>query len=225
MTLWIILAAVIVGISFILAYSSMRDLQESPKDFNLTYGLYLIRREDGLTEALLEKVHQELTPERALISFEGLMKGTKRALTIFGPAAILRAFIVPLDLLELEDYSKQSEETKKARFWEAGFKKGVSQSVAFPELLPNEQIWRQVLLLPKKNGGWFSVMRTAVLAEDNLRAEKLEKMELEAEGKSGLITIPEAYSDLQFGKFYHERSTSRKILYGAENKDVVNLLT
>ncbi|EKD84968.1 MAG: hypothetical protein ACD_38C00123G0003, partial [uncultured bacterium] len=89
MILWLILFLLIIGISFILAFRSMKDYQEIPKASKVEYGLFLIRRTDSFDAGVLGSIGKFMLDNSLIISLERLFKGNKAALTIFGPKEIL----------------------------------------------------------------------------------------------------------------------------------------
>ena len=106
MIIWIILFVVVLGISLFLAYESMANYHENPRHNTITHTLFLIRKPENLTSDLLKKIYQQAQKDRLTVSFERLIKGSREALVVFGPAVLL-SHLTALDLLELEDYSKR----------------------------------------------------------------------------------------------------------------------
>src|SRR5437870_4004856 len=121
MILWLLLFFLTVAISFVLAYQSMRDYQENPGHFKIEYSLFLIRSPEALNINVLKAIEVELSKENLIISLERLFKGTKTALVIFGPKIILQKFSTTLNLLELEEYTKQAKDGQIS-VWEMGVK-------------------------------------------------------------------------------------------------------
>jgi hypothetical protein len=204
MILWVVLFALVVAISFILAAQSMRDYSEDPeKDRN--YSLFLIRNTQGLTPSVLSSIRNELSESKAIISFERLLKGRKSALVIFGPRDLVLNHKTSLDLLELEDYTNVSVEEISA--WEAGIKKDtkITQKLFqnIPNLLENEQFWFQAILpstlKPQLTGVFISTdesrRHTVTPALQNLSHE--------------VHKLPKAFSNAQLLEFYQKRSYRR----------------
>lgn len=161
MILWLILFLLVVAISFILAYQSMRDFQEKPESFGLEYGLFLIRNRQSFTPAVLDELHQATSKEGLIFSIERLFKGNQSALVLFGPKEVLRDF-AQLDLVELEDYAVVDPGQVQA--WEMSVKDPQSfnsNSVEtifnnLPSLEETEQFWWQLALKPHSKDEPFS---------------------------------------------------------------------
>ncbi len=215
MLLWIILFLIVIAISAVLAYNSIKDWQETPKDFNLAYSLYLIQKVENLTEEIIDKLYLATSSNHAIISFERLLKGEKVALVVFGPVANLRPYISALELLELEDFSKKEIEGQ-IRAWEMGLKNPVPTLKMDkmwldekPHLEEGEQFWWQIILQPasKKNNLFFAAeLRAVLLAKDKKRADELEKNLCRIGSTVGLSILPQIYSASQILKFYSLRS-------------------
>ncbi len=208
MLLWIILALIVVGVSFILAIRSMNDYREAPPA-SVSYSLFLVGNPGGLTTNVIHELHQAVIKDKFTLSFERLFKGLKRALVIFGPAEVLLPFKEALGLTEIEDYSNKVSEYMRA--WEVGKKQkgepAVNLSILgyIPGLLETEEFWWQIVTKPEKDS--FRSTIRAVFKTD--RQERLTSLseELSRIGKGeGLAQIPEAYSSGQVVKFYRERS-------------------
>lgn len=197
----------IVLISALLAYLSMKDFKVTPGDFGGDLGLFLIRKPKALTSHVLASLGQMIAKEDLIISLERLFKGGESALVLYGPKKILSSFGGTLDLLELEDYAQAD---KDAHGWEIGVRKGeqpVSSSLFyhFPKLNRQEQVWYQLVLRPK-NGkkGFRCQIRAAVLSEDRKRAEELYEALLPKGGN--FSKIPKSFSNSQIMDFYKKRS-------------------
>lgn len=152
MIIWLALFLLVILISFFLAYQSMQDYREKPLE-KVEYSLYLIRRPQNLTEQLLEQFHRDLVAKRMVFSLEKLRKGVQTATCVFGPKEYLEKFSSDLQLLELEDYSKDVGEEVTA--WEVGIKSSFNFHLKVPKVdgdLPalqnSEQFWWQLTLQP-----------------------------------------------------------------------------
>lgn len=178
MILWLVLFALVIAISFVLALQSMADFQESPQHFDNEYGLFLIRNTAGLNAAVLESLHNQIIKEGYIVSLERLFKGMRSALVIFGPKDILANFSSQLNLLELEDYVQVDQRHTQA--WEVGVrvsKSGASESQriesffnSFPMLEQAEQFWWQ-LTLQAETGGFKMPNFKAILGRPNMQSE------------------------------------------------------
>ncbi len=143
MILWFALFLLIVGISFVLAFRSMKDYQEIPKNFKAEYGLFLIRRPESFNANALTAIGQTILEEGLVVSIERLFKGKQAALTIFGPKKILDDFAESLNLLELEDYA-QVLDHKDISVWEVG----VKGAKDFKSDSPNNIFKKLIILFP-----------------------------------------------------------------------------
>lgn len=153
MILWILLFLLIIAISFVLAYQSMRDFAHSPSEKD-AYGLFLIRNPQALTPQVIDLIHRSVLKTGSLISLEKLFKGEKRALVIFAPNSLMKS-LAPLSLLELEEYNDDVALDNTFSF-EVGSKDSAlfhltntpSISKHMPKLSDGEQIWWQIILQP-----------------------------------------------------------------------------
>lgn len=145
MIIWLVLFVIIIAVSFILAYLSMRDFQEVPEK-KLRYSVFLIQNPGVLTEGLLSELHK-LIKKGEIISLERLFKGNESALVIFGPKEILQQFN-DLHLLELEDYTAVNSDQVVA--WELTVRDHQQLHgnlfTQVPEFEHDEQFWWQIIL-------------------------------------------------------------------------------
>jgi hypothetical protein len=100
--LWIIIFIIIILISSVLAYRSMRDYEEIPDTAVLT-SIFYIRSPENLKAEVFRKIHGLLFPQKQLFSVEKLYKGKEKAFVLFGPRELIHQ-IPELNLIELEDY-------------------------------------------------------------------------------------------------------------------------
>lgn len=212
MIVWLILFLMVVGISFILAYRSMKDYLEVPQKSKAGYGLFLVRQTQAFTLGFLESIHEHLLKEGLIVSLERLFKGGKSALTIFGPKNMLEGYLPQLDLLELEDYA-EGIDSKDYFAWEVGLKEGDShiQNIGslfgdLPTLRGEEQFWCQMTLLPKqgKSSGLFqSQIRAVIFCQEPTRKKELKEA-LQTLG--GFSRVPRPFSNDQILTFYQQRA-------------------
>ncbi len=156
MILWFLLFAIIVAISFVLAYNSMQDFQEKAAVTTVENSLYLIRHPQGFTREVLDSLHNQTVEKNYLLSIERLFKGANSAFVIFGPKPILQNFTAQLHLLELENYTDIDD--SQVTGWEMGVKDILSFHTSnlpnifekLPTLEKNEQFWWQIVLQPQK---------------------------------------------------------------------------
>lgn len=100
--IWIILFFIIILVSAVLAFRSMRDYEEFP-DSIASNTLFYIANPQKFNEISLEKLHDFFLTRKQFFSLERLNKGQERALVIFGPGE-LPEILPELNLIEIEDY-------------------------------------------------------------------------------------------------------------------------
>lgn len=213
MIVWLTLFLIVIGISFILAYQSMKNYLEVPQKSTAGYGLFLVRQTQSFTLGFLESIHEFLLKEGLIVSLERLFKGGKSALTIFGPKKILNNYMSQLDLLELEDYA-EGIDSKDYFAWEVGLKEGDShiQNIGslfgdLPPLVGGEQFWCQMTLLPKQGksrGRLFqSQIRAVIFSKEPTKRKELKEA-LQTLG--GFSRVPRPFSNDQILTFYQQRA-------------------
>ena len=208
MILWLVLFLIIITVSFILAFQSMRDFVERPVNTGEEYGLFLIRSPDGLTVELLNSLHSQLVKKSRIISLEKLFKGRKSALVVFGPKKVLMPFGQNLNLLELEDYTKINN--GHFHIWEMGlkrFSKSFNGQVLtnMPAFKEDEQFWWQLVLQnahrgPKKFAGQI---RAVLSSSDPVRLKDLFQTLSE---RGDLVKVPQAITSAQELAHFKERA-------------------
>jgi len=158
MLLWAALFLIIIAISAILAYRSMKDYQLQPKVKSSGYGLFLIRNPANLTK-VLDHLHALTQDSQQIISFERLFKGAKSALVMFAPNSISANLSSSLNLLELEEYTKL--DSARVFAWEVGCKDQASFHLSkvntfesMPEFKDSEQFWWQIILQANAASLW-----------------------------------------------------------------------
>lgn len=219
MILWLTLFALVVAISFVLALQSMRDYQEAPKHSKVEYGLYLIRNTSGLTDYILDLIHEQIIKKGLLLSLERLFKGNKSALVVYGPKDILTNYSDRLSLLELEDYTGIDKE--QIISWEVGVRKPVLaesqiQEIGnffknFPMLDSTEQFWWQLVLQANSKKGdklFTGQIRAVVFCSDLTRRKKLSE-ELQNLPSEHLTKVPKPFTSAQILEFYKLRVLSK----------------
>jgi len=222
----------VVAISFVLAYMSMKDYHYAPRISKDEYGLFLIRQTANLnTEALRSMSHQMLS-EGLIISVERLFKGPQAALTIFGPRKILSKFMESLNLLELEDYTEKLM-TSHISVWEVGARSLKDQGQAagnifegLSKLGAEDQFFWQIILGAKKGNEltFQTQFRAAVYATDTIRKNQLVE-ELQNLSFGSLVMIPKPFSTDQMMEFFKARSLGSDSSGPTLNAEgVINLL-
>lgn len=227
--LWFALFLLVVAISFILAKKSMSDFGEIPSPKGGEYGLFLIRKPENLTPALLDSIHEGGVKEGLIIALERLFKGRETALVIFGPLRVLTNYLDKLNLLQLEDYTNLSRDHISS--WEVGFK---NQSHAvpdnpfknFPTIYETEKFFFQLLLNPKSPKGegkvFLGQIRAVLFSPHSQRRGKLTAT---LQNLNHLTKIPRPYSAGQIFDFYVSRSFFRgKFNLNLRSSQVVKLI-
>lgn len=200
MALWLILFILVILISLLLAYLSMKDYREIPslkKDFSL----FLIRKTKTLDKDNLNLLLGEFVKSNLNISFERLIRGSESALVVCGPFELLNKFKDSFDLLELEDYTNVLASDISS--WEVGIKNN-GNFPSFPHLSDSEQIWWQVILTPTLKAN----IRAVVVSKDSLRREKIADEFLKDLKSKSFFRIPKSFSNAQILDFYKNRSLS-----------------
>ncbi len=217
MILWVILFFLIIGISFILAFRSMKDYQEIPQKSKVEYGLFLIRATEGFDVNTLNSIGKLILDEGLIISIERLFKGTQSALTIFGPKNILNNFSVRLNLLELEDYT-ETLDAGNISIWEVGVKSGQNLKLDSPNNIFNNLsqlgsedrfFWQVVLSARRGEDLTFQTqIRAAISSKDLLNRKTLIPL-FQNLTFGELTKVPKPYSTEQMMLFFKLRSLSK----------------
>lgn len=206
----------VVGISFVLAYRSMRDYQEIPQKSDVEYGLFLVRQTENFDVNFLDSIRNSMLNENLIVSLERLFKGTKTALTIFGPKKILGNFIQQLKLLELEDYTSNLNSANFSA-WEIGVKNNQNTTIenpnnifsSMPELRDEEQFfWQVVLGATSKDSSFQTQIRAVLYCEDQDRKKVLIPL-FQNLNENELIKIPKPFSTEQMMSFFISRSLAK----------------
>ncbi len=209
MIAWLALFLLVVGISFVLAFRSMKDYQEIPQKEAQDYGLFLMRTPQ-LLEKLLDSIHEQMLSEGLIISLERLFKGKETTLTIFGPKKILERHIQDLNLLELEDYAV-SLDNNQSLAWEVGVKtKEINLDNIFkdfPDLGDNQFFWQIVLYAKKGADSFFETQIRAVVYSQS--QEKRKELADNLQNLGVLTKVPIAFSNSQIMNSYALRSLSK----------------
>lgn len=199
MIIWFVIFFIILFVSLVLAYLSMKDYQEIPK-LEKEYAIYLVKKPQFLTLQILKMI-TDLTRGK-ILGFEKLFKGKSNALVIFGPKKIFdERFSEILGLLELEDYTKLSGEIVA---WEVG--KRVSLELGGEDIFSNipvfeddEHFFWQVLF----SGNWCQI-RAVLILQKNER-KKIILAHLENLGKGFLQVVPKPFTSSQILENYRQR--------------------
>jgi len=207
---------IIIGLSLVLALRSMRDYQEIPQKSKLEYGIFLIRKLQNFNGGILEALGKIIFEESLVVGIERLFKGRESALTIFGPKIILQQFANDLDLLELEDYTRNFDKNNFL-VWEMGVKHNKVNLQSFnifdslPKLEPQEQLFWQMILGPNKSKHdltFQTQIRAGIYAQDDRRRKELA-LSLQSLRPDDLVKIPKPFSNEQMIEFYRQRILER----------------
>lgn len=226
MILWLLLFLLVIGISFVLAFRSMKDYQEIPQKITVDYSLFLVRQSKNFDAKILDSIRQAVFAQEGIVSLERLFKGTQTVLTVFGPKAILSTFQTELNLLELEDYAKEFTDSD-VFVWEMGTRETVNLNPDhlsdffsnLPQLEPQERFFWQVI--PNKDQ---VQIRAAVFSTDPVRKKMLASAQ--SLNAVGLHKVPTPFSNEQMIEFYRTRSLSKDSkgpILGSEG--IIRLLT
>lgn len=213
MIFWILLFILVIVISYLLAYLSMRNFHEAPTSLDRDYGLFLIRKTSNLTPSLLSEFNEQMLKEKFIISFERLFKGHQSTLVIFAPRKLIQKHMAVLDLVELEDYINVNHATdsQKALVFQMGTKnKGRMEDLTdffaeFPDLAVDELVFWQLTLQAKKNGEFEVLPRVVFLGKDEQRRAELGK-NFQNLHPEFLHKVPRPFSQNQMLKFYKTRT-------------------
>lgn len=222
MIVWIILFLLVILISFILALRSMRHYRERPVNLGVNFGLYLIQNPVGLTGELINSLALEIGPKGAVLSFERLFKGQRRALLVYGPANLLSTQSTQLGLLELEEY------TNKPGPYSLAFEVGERVNSKFNpqgfhlmtegfELADNEQIWWQVVTKPQTNSSevvFNSIIRVVIQAGEESRLSQIQARLLLNIAEANLTRLPRTQSSTKTLEYYSDRAVYNQFSKG-----------
>lgn len=173
---WIAIFLIAIVISSLLAYRSMKNLQDIPAP-GLPYGLFLIRNKAVFNKETLEKLYVWSLNLKATFSLEKLFRGSQSAFVVFAPLGIVE-FLPELQLLQLENYLPKVSDSfvwqispklspKKLVVGEAFLKK--------VNLSEQQQFFWQVVCFPQKKG-WLQVtIRAMVVDQEQMKRIELAK--------------------------------------------------
>jgi hypothetical protein len=226
----------------------MRDYQEAPSPKVLE--IYLIQNPEAFDTHILNEIHTLTKNNKEIITVERLFKGEKSALLISGTKHILEKFKPALNLLELEDFTKVSEDQVSA--WEIGVKNQIPRPLSItnifgslPKINEDEQFWWQLTLQSqsKKNGfitmleksllgkkpisddSFQCQIRAVVISADATRRQQLTE-ELESLGQGVITKIPRPLNSGQILSNYRKRAIipADKYLITLNSEEVMQLV-
>lgn len=106
--IWIVLFFIIILISAVLAFRSMRGYEDFPEDGSVN-SLFYIANFQNFTLGTLQKLHDFYSDRDDFFSLERLYKGKDKALAIYG-SRDLTQLLPELNLVEIEDYLAGEDE-------------------------------------------------------------------------------------------------------------------
>jgi len=213
--LWIILFLLVIAISFVLAFLSMRDYRDIPHTSRDEYALFLIRQTANLNAETLRSLGYLMLSEGLILSIERLFKGPQAALTLFGPRKILDKFMESLNLLELEDYTENLL-SSHISIWEEGVRNTKEQIQNTGNIFENlaklgaeDQFFWQIILGAKKGEEltFQTQIRAAVYPREEARKGQLASM-FQNFSFGSLVMVPKPFSTEQMMEFFRSRSLS-----------------
>ncbi len=205
MIIWLAIFLIVIFVSFILAFFSMRDYQEVP-DKKKAQSVFLIQNPTALTLEVINLLHHEVG--EGILSLERLFKGSKSALVLFGPKPVLEKF-GSLNLLELEDYTRVPVE--KVTAWEVGTKEDglegfINPFTDVPALSSDEQFWWQITMQPKRPAQKFQTQIRAVFLSGDEKHKQEVLPKLQNLGNPTLTKVPKPLTSAQILEAYKLRS-------------------
>lgn len=214
---WVILFIIVVFVSLVLAYRSMKGYQDVSIS-SLPAGLFLIRNPQFLTPQVVVKIYALSLESYAILSFERLLRGGEKALVIYGPK-VLQSRFPELNLLELEEYLSLDQSLSQPKkigvndtiAWVLKFKdnvKGASITNTFLKdftIGENQSFFLQIVSLAIKEINKFQVTLRVIASDKdpNFRTSLAKKINQLIDEKSDLIqmerteTTSKVFSDFQ----------------------------
>lgn len=224
--IWIIIFFIIILISSVLAYRSMRDYEEFPEDLSLN-SLFFVGNPAGLTEATLQKMHSLLEAGKHFFALEKLMKGKEKAIVLYGPKEVIQNF-PELSLVELEDYltgggnlgfdqnESKTVNVNQVLSWLVEPKNNLKKLLHVDKGLVNlvlddsQKVFIQVVLMPLEKGGqkvFQSTLRVMVADNDPIkRVELAKKVNQSFQEATGLIKREDAFPESKRFESFKQRS-------------------
>lgn len=216
--IWIPIILAVGMVSFFLALRSMRDYEELPKG-NINYSLYLVGQPQNFNPSTLEKIYQLSSNIKTQVSFEKLIRGEEKVLTLFLPEEIV-SDLEELGLLPIEDYiSPMSEHGKfsleQSYIWNMEstkknfeIKEGLWDSI---NLTGTQFFAFQVVAYPEKNN--FQVtLRGLVSYPESAKRVELVKTIQAAFSKNSSLKASFKNTSLLFGNFFRRTFVPKEVL-------------
>lgn len=183
-------------VSFFLALRSMKDYEELPKG-NINYSLYLIGQPQNFNRSTLEKIYQQSFRIKTQVSFEKLIRGEDKVLTVFLPEGVATSF-PELGLLPIEDYI--SPTLKPGKF-------SLKQSYVWSMEIPKNNlgfirgIWDQINLREDQFFS-FQIVAFPEQGKQSLRSDELkDNFQVTLRG---LVSFPESVKRVETVKTVQE---------------------
>ena len=176
--IWVIAFFVIILISSVLAYRSMRDYEEFPEASDLN-SLFYVGNPQNLSEETLKKLHD--ISQNKFFSLERLIKGKEKVWVIFGSRDLVQK-LPELGLVEIEDYlsdsaglqpvSDKTVSVDHVLSWTVVPKTNPQKQLRVTDQLsevivePDQRLFFQAVLMPVKLGLFQTTLRVMVFDED-----------------------------------------------------------
>lgn len=225
--IWVIAFFIIILISSVLAYRSMRDYEEFPESGSLN-SVFFIAKAQIFTAEILKKIHEILLRSNQFFSLEKLYKGEEKVLVLYGPKE-LSGYFPQLNMVELEDYVSdnglkgdlRNSQSKKVSpdeilTWYIEPKrnsktplqdKGGLEDLKIGE---DQKIFIQAVLSPQSNGGeqmFQATLRIMVADSDSIaRVNLAKKVELAFSQSTGLLKHNDEFSEAKKFDSYKMRT-------------------
>lgn len=171
----------------------MRDYEEFPDSVSLN-ALFYIGNPSNINEETLKRIHFRFTQEKHFFSLERLVKGSEKAVVLFGERQMREQF-PELSLVEIEDYvgevnllsgdgNDKTVDVNQSISWllepKSDPKKLLSIGDEFRELKVenNQKVFMQVILMPSEKSGetvFQTTIRVMVADPDPINRVALAK--------------------------------------------------
>lgn len=192
--IWVIIFILIILASLFMAFRSMRTYQELPAK-KAEFSLFLVRNEQLFNQETLNKIYHLALHDDLTFSVERLLKGDEKALVLFIPKKFAH-HLIELDLLELEEYAKDSVLSHAFVFAEVKNPKAEHSLESAQNffnhfnLEENQQFFWQIVAQPIKNElPKFQVTIRGMIIEpdSNKRIELIKLIDQKITDSTGLI--------------------------------------
>ena len=221
--IWVIAFFIIILISSVLAYRSMRDYEEFPDILSLN-SLYFIGNPSNLTPEVIKRLHDFFVAQKQFFSLEKLIKGKEKARILYGPRDLGKDF-PELNLVEIEDYlageneyspdSAKKTNVNQALTWLIEAKNNPKKNLVVGSELndltveENQKVFLQSVLMPieKSEPAFQATLRVMVVDPDPIkRIELARKIDQLLKTATGLNKHEDAYPEIKKYESFKQRS-------------------